>query len=119
MTARTIRICDEDGNETERTLPMVWAICGCCRGEGKSSLYLCAITQSDRQPGGSWEDPEDFEEYMRGGYDRVCDECEGSGKVQIVDRSKLTDEDAKTLRADEDEERDYQAMVAAERRFGC
>ena len=119
MTARTIRIYDEDGNETERTLPMVWAICGCCRGEGKSSLYLGAITQSDRQPGGDWDDPEDFEEYMRGGYDRVCDECGGSGKVRVVDHEKLTDAEAEALRADADEERDYQAMVAAERRFGC
>ena len=81
MTARTISIYDEDGNRTERTLPMVWAICGCCEGEGKSSLYLGAITQSDREPGGSWEDPDEFAEYMRGGYDRTCDECGGSGKV--------------------------------------
>lgn len=119
MTARTISIYDEDGNRTERTLPMVWAICGCCEGEGKSSLYLGAITQSDREPGGSWEDPDEFAEYMRGGYDRTCDECGGSGKVQVVDRKKLTDAEAEALHEEDEAEREYQAEVAAERRFGC
>lgn len=119
MTARTIFVYDEDGNETERTLPMVWAICGCCEGEGKSSLYLGAITESDRGPGGSWEDHDEFAEYMRGGYDRTCGECRGSGKVRVVDHEKLTDAEAEALRDEVEAEREYRAAVAAERRFGC
>lgn len=119
MTARTIWIYDEDDNRTEHTLPMRWEICGCCEGEGKSSRYLGAITQSDREPGGSWDDPEDFERYMAGGYDRTCGECRGSGKVRVVDHEKLTDAEAEALREEVESAREYRAAVAAERRFGC
>lgn len=111
-------IIDEDTGATVK-LPTCWAICGCCNGEGKSSLYLGAITGSDREPGGMWDDPDAFEDYINGGYDRTCDECRGTGKVRVVDHSKLTRKQRRQLREEIIAEREYQATVEAERRFGC
>ncbi len=31
-------------------------------------------------------------EYMRGDYDRACDACDGSGKVQVADYSQMSKE---------------------------
>lgn len=118
MRITTIYVETPEGDE-ERDLPTRWEICGCCNGNGTSSRYLGAITQSDREPGGDWEDPDEFEAYMAGEYDRRCDECEGSGKVRVVDVEHLSAEDLAAYEAACDEERDYQACLAAERRMGC
>lgn len=115
--ARITTIVDDEGNEIE--LATKWEICGCCNGHGKSSRYLGAITQGDREPGGAWDDPDAFEDYMRGGYDRHCDECDGSGKVRVVDYARLLPGQSEALQEVVNEEREYRAAVAAERRFGC
>lgn len=115
----TIYMEDEHGNDVKVKLPTKWAICSHCRGNGSSSAYLGAITASDREPGGTWEDPEDFEAYMNGEYDRSCDECGGSGKVRVVDHDQLSPNQAVALQAAQDEEDDYQATVRAERRMGA
>jgi len=61
--------------------PFVWAICPSCKGEGVSVSYLGAYTQSDREEmGDEWYD---FAEDVRAGmYDRPCEQCDGTGKVQ-------------------------------------
>lgn len=115
----TVYVETDDGDLIEATLPTRWEICGCCRGEGTSSAYLGAITESDREPGGTWEDPEDFDHYMRGGYDRACDDCDGAGKVRVVDHDRLTVEQRQSYREAVEDEREYRAEVAAERRAGC
>lgn len=116
--APTVWIEREDGDE-EVPLPCKWAICGHCEGRGTSSAYLGAITQSDREPGGSWDDPEDFEDYMSGAYDRACDSCGGSGKVQVVDRRACDPELLKAWDAQVEEEAEMRAVEAAERRMGA
>lgn len=79
---------DDDGNEI--ALPLRWAICDECRGEGKHSHAVDGngITSSE------WDewDVEERETYMRGGYDRTCEVCRGAGKVQVVDEAKLSPE---------------------------
>jgi hypothetical protein len=107
----TLTIYHEDGSETETQLPGRWCICGQCEGRGTSSAYLGAFTASE------WaEQDDDFkDEYIRGGYDRSCDECNGSGKVWSIDYKKCTPEQRAAL----DEEAEYQALVAAERRMGA
>jgi hypothetical protein len=105
-------ICD-DGTEVE--LPSRWEICGRCRGEGKSSAYLGAFTQSDMDEAG----PEFLEDYVSGAYDRACDRCDGTGKVRRVDWSKLTRAQRKAWNEQVRDERDYAAEVEAERRMGC
>jgi hypothetical protein len=111
-------IYDEDG-VSEVQLPWKWEICRCCSGHGKSSRYLGAITMSDREPGGSWDDPEDFEDYMDGYYDRMCDDCNGTGKVQVVDEQQLTEEQLRAWKAECEEEAEYQAALASERKYGA
>jgi excinuclease UvrABC ATPase subunit len=56
---------------------------------------------------------------MAGHYDRQCDDCDGTGKVQVVDEHQLTEEQLRAWKADVAEEREYEAMVAAERRAGA
>jgi len=113
---KSILYCEDD---SERELPCRWEICGACRGNGTSSAYLGAITESDREPGGAWEDPEDFGRYMRGDYDRACDECDGAGKVEVVDEDKLDAETLKAWREQCRDEREYERACAAERRMGA
>lgn len=108
---------DEEGNEKQ--LPFKWCICSDCAGNGKSSAYLGAITQGDREPGGAWEDSDQFDDYMRGGYDKPCATCEGTGKVKVVDYDKLDKATKEAWRAQRQADREYEAEVAAERRFGC
>lgn len=108
-----------DGDD-EIELPFKWAICSACNGHGRSSAYLGAITESDREPGGSWEDPEDFARYMRGAYDKKCEPCDGEGKVRVVDYAKLDAETKKAWREQCQADREYEEEeVAAERRFGA
>jgi hypothetical protein len=102
-------------------LPMKWTICPTCRGNGAHSLALGAITEEDRER--DWS-PEMEEDYFAGGYDRTCDPCEGTGKVEVVDRvacryspkliAMLKEYDA-DARVDAEDE----ALYESERRFGC
>lgn len=115
-----MRIPDEievDGEMVK--LPKKWEICAECRGECKSSAYLGAITSSDRQPGGDWDDPDDFEDYMNGAYDKPCEACNATGKVRVVDWEQLRPNVKAAYRAWLAEELEYQAMCAAERRMGA
>jgi len=89
-------------------LPTHWEICSSCEGEGTSSAYLGSFTQEDFD-----EDPDFAEDYMSGQYDRACPECNGSGKVKVVDYDRLTAEQ----RAEYDAECEYQAELAVERRM--
>ena len=65
-----------------------WVICPECHGEGKHAHAIDGngITASEWA---EWE-PEERETYLAGGYDRTCEECDGSGKVKIEEE---TDED--------------------------
>jgi hypothetical protein len=110
---------ETDEGDVEVALPFKWVICGHCRGHGTSSAYLGAITQADREPGGTWEDPEEFADYMAGRYDRECDRCGGSGKVAVVDRERAEPEHLKAWDAECQAEREIRAAEAAERRMGA
>lgn len=74
--------------DDEIVLPTKWCICGQCKGHGKSSAYLGAYTADEMdQMDDQWQ-----EDYFAGNFDRACDTCRGSGKVQKVDHEKLTAE---------------------------
>lgn len=75
----------DDEEDRQVQLPARWCICEACEGCGSSSAHLGTITQSDRGPGGDWEDPDEFAEYMAGAYDRPCGPCHGTGKVLVID----------------------------------
>lgn len=62
-----------------------WRICPRCEGEGKSSAYLGAFTSDDMEELG-----QDFQEdYANGEYDKTCEQCGGSGKVQKADEQRF------------------------------
>ena len=69
---------NEDGEKITEKIPAIWSICDTCRGNGKHSRHLGAITESDREQ--HWSEDE-FEGYMRGEYDMQCEVCKGTGKV--------------------------------------
>lgn len=52
-----------------------WIICPECEGDGTTAKHLGVISREE------WE-PEEFEDYMAGRYDRVCNCCKGSGKIR-------------------------------------
>lgn len=87
-----ITMADENGDETTVALPAKWVICTHCNGQGKSSAYLGAFTQQDMDDAG----PEFVEDYMRGEYDRPCDDCNGLGRVLIADEKRCTAPEHKT-----------------------
>lgn len=73
-------------DENGARLPGHWTICENCRGDGKHSKHLGSWTSSE------WaEEDRDFQEdYLAGHYDRICEECKGSGKLWEVDVSRCT-----------------------------
>ena len=76
-----------DASDEPKELPWKWAICGRCDGHGQSSEHLGCVTREDRD-----DDPEFFEAYMRGDFDRPCEHCE-DGKVRVVDRDRCSADD--------------------------
>jgi RecJ-like exonuclease len=89
---RTIRFAyeDDDGNETEFTIPARFEICDECRGEGRHTnrnIDGNGITASEWEE--DWDD-ESREAYFRGDYDVDCEECDGSGKVLVPETENLT-----------------------------
>lgn len=116
---------NDDGECQMVDIPAKWEICCECSGEGKSSAYLGAITQEDRDL--HWSHDE-FEDYMNGGYDRTCESCGGSGKVLVPDwdfmdcEIRIGSERGKIYKAYEDFlkfEAEYERECAMERMMGC
>lgn len=89
-------------------VPVKWEICSCCQGHGKSSAYLGAYTSDDMDD----MDDDFIQDYIDGRYDRRCDECEGSGKVEAADVARMPPD---MLTAWRDQEREDAAMRAEER----
>lgn len=84
---------DDENADAEKviTLPAKYVVCSDCEGTGKSSAYLGAFTQTDM-----FEMGEDFmDDYMRGHYDRPCEECKGDRVVLEVDEEKADPLDLK------------------------
>jgi len=103
MTTMRINFVDEDGVETEATIPAKWIICGTCNGDGAHSRHLGAITASERER--DWS-ADEWEDYIAGGYDRECEDCNGTGKIKVP--AKPNEEPAKSwleLEADREAER--------------
>jgi len=72
--------------EREVEFPAEWEICEDCRGKGTTYLGWAArdqpaFTAEDM----AYEGPDFMEDYMTGAYDSQCPECNGSGKVKVID----------------------------------
>lgn len=68
-----------DREEARRALPSRWVICSTCEGEGKHSQHLGAFTREDIERDWSHEE---WDGYMRGDYDKMCETCAGRGMVR-------------------------------------
>lgn len=106
-------LIDDEGNET--VLPSKWEICSACRGKGTTSAHLGAFTRDEMDEQG----PEFFEDYMAGVYDKACEPCDGSGKVEVVDYSKLTKEQNKAYGAQLRDDMEYESICRMERMMGA
>jgi len=116
--SKTPTLYDEDGNETE--LPFKWEICERCEGcaTDRGASVECdggGFTSSE------WaEQDDDFkEDYIAGKYDRPCAYCNGLGRIKVPDFRKMDPETCQEYLEQEQDDRDYDAMCAAERRMGA
>ena len=91
---------------------MLWEICGSCQGNGSTSAHLGEIRRED------WDEDE-FRAYVNGAYDKTCEECRGAGKVEVLDYSQLTPEQAEDCNNQESEDAQCRAEMESERRMGC
>ena len=92
-----------------------WVICALCRGSGGHSNRFGAYSADE------WnEQDEDFrEDYLSGAYDANCEDCDGTGKVLMLDEDELSDEARGYLNDYLQDQYEFHAMEQAERRAGC
>jgi DnaJ-class molecular chaperone len=106
---------DEDQDCTV-LLPYEWEICDCCGGEGQHAHAIDGdgFTQSE------WHemccDDPDFEgDYLRGRYDRECEECGGSGKIEVpVEPDKNAPEEVREAYENKIRDAEIDAQLAYE-----
>lgn len=114
----------EDDTEETFTVPGVYEVCGHCSGTGRSSAHLGSFTQEEWDQ----ESHEFREDYLNGVYDRECPQCQGKRVVAVMDEraarhlAKYSEEAARALRLFLErvqDESEYEAMCASERRMGA
>lgn len=105
----------DDGREVQ--LPTRWAICSTCRGRGKHSHRLGAMSAEEFY-GPDWDD-DDREAYKSGFYDERCEPCAGTGKVQEVDEEACKPELLALYREEQADIAEMDAIYEAERRMGA
>lgn len=79
----TVFIEREDCDE-EHELPTRYEVCPLCQGKGthvNPGIDAHGLTAED-----FYEDPDFAEDYFRGRYDQICNECHGERVVEVVDR---------------------------------
>ena len=107
---------DDEGVEKTTELSAKIEICGCCSGKGthvNPAIDGHGLSQEEMD-----EDPDFREDYFAGKYDVSCEDCGGTGRVAVVDWTGHP-ELAQQVAADLREDREYHAMVKAEKDFGC
>lgn len=97
-----------DENDQEIRLPTHKIVCPDCRGEGTHALHGLAITADEWA---EW-DEDDRETYRNGGYDTVCETCNGLRVLDEVDEGQMSPEE---LQSWHEWERDAWAMASIER----
>ena len=118
-------LMSEDGGEYTIELPVKYEVCPRCDGHGthlNPSIGEHAYTPEEFAE--SFDEEEATEYFRRGGrYDVTCEKCRGGRVSPVIDvRLCTTPEQQQALRDMERsarEDREYEAMVRAERAFGC
>jgi hypothetical protein len=98
-------------------LPTRRIVCPRCDGKGTHDHpAFNGFTQSDRE---DWADDDFMEEYRRGSYDVLCEECEGRNVVDEVDEERCDPAVLKLWAQWCRDGYEYRAECAAERRMGA
>lgn len=108
----------DDGESEEVSLPGKYVVCSRCEGHGKHvnpNIDGNGIT-ADEWNGPDWDD-ESREMYMSGGYDVRCEECAGERVVIVANLDLISDDLRKRYEKHLEEEAQYRAECAAERRY--
>jgi hypothetical protein len=100
---------DHDGE----SVPFVNSLCYVCDGEGNRALHGYDVTEM------ILEDPDFGEDYARGHYDTICDECRGHKVVKEFDSFSASPEMVKEYESYMSSYYDDLATQAAERAAGC
>lgn len=108
---------DEDGEEVTHSFPCKNEVCPRCEGYGTHltpSIGNHAYSQEEFNE--SFDDEGREEYFKRGGiYDVQCEECKGNKVIEVVDESKLSEEQKK-LYAEYEEHEDEMARMDEEDR---
>jgi len=110
-----VQITDRETEETrEVRVPAEYEVCGRCRGKGKHSHAIGAIT-ADEWNSPDWSE-EEKEDYLNGKYDQQCEVCKGLRVILVpVEERCVTDDQKAGLQSLKDDA-EYEAECAAERR---
>ncbi len=107
----------ETGDLVEREIPSKFEVCGGCDGRGthvNRAIDGNGLSREDFD-----QDPDFEESYFRGDYDVCCEDCRGKRVMLVADWSKMDAETKKLYDEHLQDERQYRAEVAAERRMGA
>ena len=105
----------KDGEIPTVPLNTKWVICDYCEGEGGHSRRFGAITSDEWH---EW-DEESRHAYMSGKYDERCENCNGDGKVRILDEDRLPEEVVNLIQWYRQDSYDSAMERYSERIAGC
>lgn len=108
---------NEEGEEVTHTFPSTNEVCNDCGGYGTHlTPGMRDHAYSQEEFAESFDDEEREEYFSRGGrYDVQCETCHGSKVVEVVDESRLSEEQ-KVLFAEWEEREERHAQWDAEDR---
>jgi hypothetical protein len=107
----------EEHDEATVKVPVYFEVCGTCDGKGSHvnpSIDSHGLGREDFD-----EDPDFAEHYFSGGYDVPCYGCAGKRVVPVLDRARANPALVKALDKQAEDDAEYAAECAAERRMGC
>lgn len=70
-----------------------WIICPTCSGDGHHAKHLGSFTHNEFND--YFEDEEDRAAYFKGEYDRMCQTCQGLGRLREADLAEATEAEAR------------------------
>jgi RecJ-like exonuclease len=107
----------EDGEIVDLEIPARFEVCETCNGKGSHvnpSIDSHGLSREDFD-----EDPDFAESYFAGDYDVPCNECDGRRVVPVVDESRASKEAIAAAISKQEDDAEYAALCAAERRAGA
>lgn len=109
---------DEDGEEVSHSFPSKNEVCHRCEGYGthlNPSIGNHAYSQEEFYESFDEEGREEY--FKRGGiYDVQCEECKGNKVIEVVDESRLSEEQKKLYEEYCEHEEDMARMDEDDRR---